>query len=158
MGGNDKLTGGKGNDTLDGGDGNDVLIGGKDNDLLLGGKGNDTYLYHKGDGLDTIKDIGGKDTLKITGLTLSDLGFVKQGNHLFIDVKSSDEGIVIQNYFAKTVANGITNSPFTSIVTNLGNIVSANAKHTGANIIEHIYVDNQLITQFEIGKMASAII
>lgn len=106
MGGNDILRGNKGNDKLYGGDGNDTLVGGQHNDLLIGGFGNDTYLYHKGDGFDTIRDSGGKDTLKITGLTLNELRFTRQANHLLISINTNtgtqsgqSEGILVENYF-----------------------------------------------------------
>lgn len=87
MAGKDKLVGGRGNDTL---------IGGVGDDILIGGYGNDTYIYNKGDGLDTIRYIGGTDTLKITGLSLPDLSFMKQGGDLFIDNSYSNEAIVLK--------------------------------------------------------------
>lgn len=140
--GDDVLIGNAGNDSLEGSNGNDTLIGGKDNDWLQGGFGNDTYIYHKGDGLDTIKDIGGKDTLNITGLSLSDIGLFKQGRDLFIDTNLHDnrfdEGIRIQDYF-KTQ-----------------HTITANHR-TPPPSIEQIYIDNQLLDYKQVVSMVNVI-
>jgi len=136
--GDDVLSGGRGNDTLIGGFGHDTLIGGLDNDLLIGGYGNDTYLYHKGDGLDTIRDVGGLDILKISGLTLSDLGFIKQGNHLFIDVKQNDDGIIIEDYFKSN------------------SIIPSQKPHVPN--IERIYINDKFVGHDEIIKMTDVVI
>ncbi|MGK8266065.1 putative Ig domain-containing protein [Moraxella nonliquefaciens] len=136
--GDDVLSGGRGNDTLIGGFGHDTLIGGLDNDLLIGGYGNDTYLYHKGDGLDTIRDVGGLDILKISGLMLSDLGFIKQGNHLLIDVKQNDDGIIIEDYFKSN------------------SIISSQKPHVPN--IERIYINDKFVGHDEIIKMADVVI
>ena len=136
--GDDVLSGGRGNDTLIGGFGHDTLIGGLDNDLLIGGYGNDTYLYHKGDGLDTIRDVGGLDILKISGLMLSDLGFIKQGNHLFIDVKQNDDGIIIEDYFKSN------------------SIIPSQKPHVPN--IERIYINDKFVRYDEIIKMADVVI
>lgn len=136
--GDDVLSGGRGNDTLIGGFGHDTLIGGLDNDLLIGGYGNDTYLYHKGDGLDTIRDVGGLDILKISGLMLSDLGFIKQGNHLFIDVKQNDDGIIIEDYFKSN------------------SIIPSQKPHVPN--IERIYINDKFVGHDEIIKMADVVI
>ena len=136
--GDDVLSGGRGNDTLIGGFGHDTLIGGLDNDLLIGGYGNDTYLYHKGDGLDTIRDVGGLDILKISGLMLSDLGFIKQGNHLFIDVKQNDDGIIIEDYFKSN------------------SIIPSQKPHVPN--IERIYINDKFVGYDEIIKMADVVI
>ena len=136
--GDDVLSGGRGNDTLIGGFGHDTLIGGLDNDLLIGGYGNDTYLYHKGDGLDTIRDVGGLDILKISGLMLSDLGFIKQGNHLFIDVKQNDDGIIIEDYFKSN------------------SIIPSQKPHVPN--IERIYINDKFVGYDEIIKMTDVVI
>lgn len=136
--GDDVLSGGRGNDTLIGGFGHDTLIGGLDNDLLIGGYGNDTYLYHKGDGLDTIRDVGGLDILKISGLMLSDLGFIKQGNHLLIDVKQNDDGIIIEDYFKSN------------------SIIPSQKPHVPN--IERIYINDKFVGYDEIIKMADVVI
>lgn len=145
--GNDTLNGGKGNDTLHGGDGNDILVGGKDKDTLIGGFGNDTYLYHKGDGLDVIQDQSGKDTLKITGLTLSELGFVKQGNHLFIDTNLQDsnqnEGILIENYF-NAYASMMPHKPTPPQFNTVG-------------AIEQLYINDKVVGYEEVMKMVAII-
>lgn len=146
--GNDTLNGGKGNDMLYGGDGSDILIGGQDNDVLMGGFGNDTYVYHKGDGFDTIKDESGKDTLKITGLTLSELGFAKQGNHLFIDTNLQDSnqntGILIENYF-NAYANMMPHKPTPPQLNKAG-------------IIEQLYVNDKMVGYEEVIKMVGGVI
>lgn len=188
LSGNDTLIGGRGNDTLDGGMGNDILIGGKDDDLLIGGYGNDTYLYHKDDGFDTIRDVGGRDTLKITNLSLADLSFKKQGKHLLIEIKQSQnntdnntenqannkkdnqdsnthtkEGIVIENYFNPIKTNtGFQPSktpfhtPFKKPFTDSSD--TQPAKLTGAHVIEHIYVDNQMLGYDEVYRFAMGVV
>ena len=153
LSGNDKLMGGKGNDTLIGGTGHDTLIGGKDNDMLIGGYGNDTYLYHKGDGFDTIRDIGGKDNLKITGLNLSDLRWIKQGNHLLIDIVSSDDGILIENHF-KTLPKHVLPSMITPSL--LPNAISN--KHTAINAIDRIYVEDTWLGVDDINQMVGYVV
>lgn len=78
--GNDTLIGGNGNDTLLGGSGDDRLYGGADDDVLEGGSGvdyfegglgNDLYRFSTADveanTVETIRDIGGEDTLSVTG-------------------------------------------------------------------------------------------
>lgn len=97
--GHDTLIGNIGKDTLLGNVGNDVLIGGLGDDRLEGGHGNDTYIYKKGDGSDVIRDIGGRDTLKLEGLTLSDLGFERKSSDLNIIIKGTEDNINIQGYF-----------------------------------------------------------
>lgn len=142
LSGDDTLYGGHGNDTLIGDLGHDILIGGQGNDLLIGGFGNDTYLYQKGDGLDTIRDVDGLDILKLSGLTLSDLGFTKQGKNLFINTNltdsSTNEGILIEGYFKSN-----------SIITN---------QKPHAPNIERIYINDELVGHEEIVEMVNVII
>ncbi|MFD1245723.1 putative Ig domain-containing protein [Paralysiella testudinis] len=98
--GDDHLFGEEGNDTLQGGLGDDVLSGGLGNDKLEGGLGNDTYLFAKGDGQDRIYDLGGSnDTLTLSDLTVNDVWFARQGNHLEISVIGSEDKITVENQF-----------------------------------------------------------
>jgi Ca2+-binding RTX toxin-like protein len=65
--GNDYLDGGKGSDLIDGGDGNDTLYSGGGMDTLAGGLGDDTIIIDGG-GVKHLTDIGGNDSLFITGI------------------------------------------------------------------------------------------
>ena len=95
--GNDNLNGGKGDDKLYGGIGNDNLHGGKGNDYLEGGLGNDSYHFKQGDGEDTIYDLGGKDTLTISGVTAEHLWFENNGKHTQIKIIDSEDNLLIKN-------------------------------------------------------------
>ena len=106
MGGNDELHGGIGNDTLNGGKGDDQLFGGIGddtlsgsigNDYLDGGQGNDTYQFKAGDGRDTIYDIGGNDTLKISGINAEDLWFTQDDKNVYISLIDTEDHITLQN-------------------------------------------------------------
>ena len=81
--GNDQLYGEAGIDGMYGYDGDDSLFGGAGNDSYAGGTGNDTaydtsttsadsYSYDLGDGVDTVRDVGGTDSVWLGfGLTMS---------------------------------------------------------------------------------------
>lgn len=151
--GNDTLIGSKGNDRLEGGFGRDTLIGGQDDDVLIGGFGNDTYIYTKGDGKDTISDIGGQDTLKLQGLTLTDLGFTKVQDNLNILIKGTDEGISIENYFNVGKTGYSLIDGFVSNSKTLQGIATGIGKMAGTNVIENIYVDNQVLYYQDVVKL-----
>ena len=97
--GNDAIYGGNGNDSLLGQNGNDIIIGGAGNDALDGGSGNDTFIYNLGDGFDTVNDSSGTDKIKFgEGISLSDLNFRAEGNHLRIIIGNDEkQGILIYN-------------------------------------------------------------
>ncbi|MBO7081415.1 MAG: hypothetical protein J6V99_05200, partial [Neisseriaceae bacterium] len=97
--GNDTLNGNAGDDVLIGGIGHDTLHGGVGNDVLNGGFGNDIYIFNKGDGCDSINDLGGNDTLKISA-NLSELWFAKEGKNLQISLIGSEDAITIKNAFS----------------------------------------------------------
>ena len=77
----DYLYGFAGNDWLYAGGGNDYLYGGEGNDHLHGQDGDDTYVYHLGDGNDTIYDQKGSNTLELHNIEMSQLNFLKDGEH-----------------------------------------------------------------------------
>lgn len=97
--GNDAIYGGNGNDSLLGQNGNDIIIGGHGNDALDGGSGNDTFIYNLGDGFDTVNDSSGTDKIKFgEGISLSDLNFRAESNHLRIIIGNDEkQGILIYN-------------------------------------------------------------
>lgn len=153
--GRDTLIGHAGNDRLEGGLGNDTLIGGINNDTLYGGFGNDTYIYAKGDGTDRIKDIGGKDTLKIQGLTLTDLGFERTNNDLNILIKGTNEGIRIDEYFSSDIYTN-PNSLLGSLISKSPLLQSLNqsiGNLAGANAIERIEIGGQSLSYQDINKL-----
>lgn len=98
--GADQLLGGAGNDLLDGGADDDQLVGGAGDDRLEGGFGNDRYYFTRGDGKDTIKDIGGHNTIYVSDLSLSEVYFRRDGASLVIlFVTSQSDEIRLEDFF-----------------------------------------------------------
>ncbi len=94
--GDDDLRGGAGDEEFVAGTGNDRLDGGGGDDELSGGKGNDTYVYNRGGGNDVVVEglaEGASDSLTMTGLAFSDVGFTRQGEDLLITVPESSPGL-----------------------------------------------------------------
>ncbi|WP_196158700.1 calcium-binding protein [Reinekea sp. G2M2-21] len=65
------------------------LLGAGGNDTLQGLGGDDTYHYQKGDGTDSIIEASGNDALNITGYTIDELVFRREGDDLIILDKAS---------------------------------------------------------------------
>lgn len=107
--GNDVLQGGAGNDILRGGSGNDRLDGGAGDDQLIGDGGADTYVFGRGYGRDSISNYStedyyagaarGIDAVEMTGLTLNDVVFRRDGTQLWIYVKDSTDSLRIDSFF-----------------------------------------------------------
>ncbi|MGZ8271305.1 MAG: calcium-binding protein, partial [Methylophilus sp.] len=100
--GDDTLIGGFGSDTLAGGDGNDWLEGGAGDDTLVGGAGDDGYFISWGMGKDTILDGTDGELNEIQldeGITLADLSAKRIGDDLSIHFRSSDDGVLIKDYY-----------------------------------------------------------
>ena len=104
----DDLTGGAGDDALFGGDGEDVLVGGEGadlldggtgNDALNGGSGNDVYVYAAGSGSDTITEsestISTADTLRLLGLSPSEVGFRRFATHSVLEIAGSTDTVTL---------------------------------------------------------------
>ncbi|MBN1364873.1 MAG: putative Ig domain-containing protein [Syntrophaceae bacterium] len=100
-GGDDDIIGGAGDDTIDGGAGNDTLIG---------GYGNDTYKFSIGSGVDTISNYAADyaSTTDIVefgeGITVNDLelvysGYSNNGYDLRINIKGTNDSLIIQYWF-----------------------------------------------------------
>ena len=105
--GNDVLLGGTGDDVLNGSSGNDVLVGGAGNDILDGGNGNDRYEFNLGDGQDTINQLDSysattyTDTLAFgEGISLDNLGLVKSGSNLIVQVGNDGDQLTLTNWFS----------------------------------------------------------
>lgn len=98
-----------GNDTIIGFDLADILDGGAGNDLLKGGNENDTYVYGVNYGHDIVADeqgnilSGGFDRLRLDGISISDVTFVRVGGSdtlkLVLDANNS---VTLQGEFAAT--------------------------------------------------------
>lgn len=100
--GDDDIDGGEGNDKLYGNNGDDILAGGKGDDRLEGSSGNDTYIYALGDGEDVIIDTEGFDTLRLTGLAVSDVQLRMRSNDLLITDLSNGGEIWVSNHYSYT--------------------------------------------------------
>lgn len=141
--GNDSLIGGSGDDVLIGGIGNDTLRGNKGDDWLIGGTQSDTYLYQKGDGKDTIVDVGGiNDILKMQNLTLAQLNIEKHNHNLWVNIKGSNEGVIIENYFANSQFNNHSFAKF-----------GTSTRSNGANVIEQIILDDMTLRPQDVYQM-----
>lgn len=98
--GADQLLGGAGDDFLDGGADDDQLVGGTGDDRLEGGFGDDRYYFSRGDGKDTIKDIGGHNTIYVSNLALSEVYFRRDGASLVIlFMTSQSDEIRLEDFF-----------------------------------------------------------
>src|SRR5690606_17985563 len=88
-------------DYLSGGGGNDTLVGGKGYDLLVGGAGNDTYLFNPGDDMDVIEnlDTTGFDTVRMTGVTESQIWLTREGMDLGIVVIGTGDAVYVRDWF-----------------------------------------------------------
>jgi len=100
----DTLIGSAGVDTLYGGRGDDTLAGGGGSDTLIGGLGNDVYVFGRGSGTDTvIEQTGESNSIRLWANTLlSQLRAEKQGQNLYVHVDGTQDGLLIENYYAAT--------------------------------------------------------
>ncbi|MFM9966962.1 MAG: calcium-binding protein, partial [Burkholderiales bacterium] len=101
----DVLIGTNDNDTIRGLDGNDVLNGEAGEDRLEGGAGADIYALNAGMGRDrlidaspTVQEVG---TLQLaTGYSLLNVEAGRVGNDLFVGLRGTQDGVLIQDYYA----------------------------------------------------------
>lgn len=102
-GGDDIINGDAGNDVINGGTGNDTIDGGTGNDTLDGNAGQDNYVMRWGMGQDHLLDStdGEMDTITLeAGINLLDLTSKRMGDDLLIHFNASDDGYLINNYYA----------------------------------------------------------
>ncbi|MCV6577008.1 MAG: AHH domain-containing protein, partial [Cohaesibacter sp.] len=96
-------------DVIHGTDDIDTIYGGKGDDQLYGKQGSDIYHYAKGDGSDFIDDEDGStssiDILKLNDLTVDDVELTRDGIHLKIKIKSTDEILTIDEQFYSSSSN-----------------------------------------------------
>ncbi|HVQ67795.1 MAG TPA: calcium-binding protein, partial [Bradyrhizobium sp.] len=105
----ESISGSSSDDTFDGNGGNDTLTG-------FGGS--DTYIYRVGSGNDVVSESGadaGTDNIKLVGLNVSDVEFMRWANNLYITINATGERIQVDNQFSGgagieqvTFANGST--------------------------------------------------
>lgn len=90
--------------------GNNLLTGLTGNDYLVGGAGNDVYHFNRGDGQDTFDNtdvITAVDTLRFgSGISDNDVLAFRQGENLFIKIKSSTDQIALAGYYAADTNSG----------------------------------------------------
>ena len=103
--GDDQLSGDGGSDSIYGGDGNDSIDGGAGDDYLDGGAGSDTYRFSGNFGQDTVRNddssAGRQDTLLFTDLKREDVSITRDGDHLVIKDRHSDNQVTVQYHFYK---------------------------------------------------------
>ena len=103
--GDDQLSGDDGNDSIYGGDGNDSIDGGAGDDYLNGGAGSDTYRFSGNFGQDTVRNddssAGRQDTLLFTDLKREDVSITRDGDHLVIKDRHSDNQVTVRYHFYK---------------------------------------------------------
>jgi Ca2+-binding RTX toxin-like protein len=107
------IRGTSGAETLYGTSDADVIDGRGGDDSLRGGNGGDTYVYKAGSGNDIIYENSGDsgaDTVKLVGLTSSDVELSRSGSDLFVRIASSGETLKVDNQF--NGSNGIEQITF----------------------------------------------
>jgi Ca2+-binding RTX toxin-like protein len=95
------FNGGAGNDSLRGDGAADFFLGGTGNDSIVTGTGADVIAFNLGDGQDTVAASIGADNVlsRGGGIAYSDLSLRKSGNHLILDIGTSDR-ITLSNWYA----------------------------------------------------------
>ncbi len=95
------FNGGSGNDSLRGDGAADFYLGGAGNDSINTGTGADVIAFNLGDGQDTIAaSIGSDNVLSLGGgIAYADISFRRNGNHLILEIGSSDR-ITLANWYA----------------------------------------------------------
>ena len=100
------LTGTPGNDVLTGFSSDDLFDGGAGDDRMIGGDGSDTYVFGRGYGHDVIQEsvgyimIGDGDVVRFAaGISLTDLGFSRDGNDLVITILDSGDSLRMEGQF-----------------------------------------------------------
>ena len=101
--GDDIVFGDQGNDFLYGHIGDDTLDGGVGDDWIEGGVGQDTYVFGRGYGRDVIVEDGDDiDVVQFNGSVSSgDVRVYRNRLSLFIEIKDSDDVIVLNNWFSE---------------------------------------------------------
>ena len=97
----DTLVGNIEDDVILGNAGNDLLAGAAGDDLLQGGDGVDEYRVGLGGGRDRLTEKDGEtSTVRLlSGITVDDISFEKEGNDLFIRFAQARDGVVLDNYY-----------------------------------------------------------
>jgi Ca2+-binding RTX toxin-like protein len=111
--GNDAIEGGAGSDLLVGGSGNDVLDGGVGIDQLQVGDGNDTVIFRRGSEQDAVITSGKASLLnvRLENLLRSDIELTRTWNDLSIKLKTSDDRLVLRDWFGINRGTGELVSP-----------------------------------------------
>jgi Ca2+-binding RTX toxin-like protein len=98
------ITGNSTANMLSGGPGNDTLDGGAGDDTMYGDRGDDTFIWGLGMGNDIVEDENGNDTVRLTGLKLSDIECsispYQGDNGILLKNKNAGEVLRIRNWFA----------------------------------------------------------
>lgn len=95
-----------------GADGDDEIVGGGGNDVLDGGEGNDYYYLGIGTGQDIIKNESAQENTLIlhANLDFGSLVYKKNGEDLTIQVSSSKDSVIIEDYFLHSMDWTIQNN------------------------------------------------
>ncbi len=111
-------TGNAQDNTVRGNSGANLLAGALGNDWLSGGAGDDVYVFNRGDGAVTISNTDflrdtadpllqrAVDTVRFgEGIAAADLQVRRQGDHLLLKLKDTDEYVFVSNHYGATVQN-----------------------------------------------------
>ena len=92
------IYGGKDNDKIFAGGGNDVIDPGEGDDYIQDDHGDDTIIFKAGYGTDTISDASGNNTIKLSGLSMSD-AVMSRINGSDLKIGFGSDNIIIKQYF-----------------------------------------------------------
>lgn len=157
--GADELYGEAGDDSLFGNDGNDLLDGGEGNDSLSGGNGEDIYIFAKGYAQDTINEWGSDHSIvELRDIRSDEIIISDQwGSNLLLSVSGTDDVLTISNFkwgqatftfkFADGAEGYIDKETWQLVLTKQPDVI-ADAEQTGAEILETLYENDSMMTDF----------
>jgi len=97
----DTLVGSDEADSIFGNAGNDLLAGAGGDDVIEGGDGLDEYRAGIGTGRDRLIESDGQTSTVnlLSGVTVNDISFEKEGDDLFVRFGQARDGVVLENYY-----------------------------------------------------------
>ncbi|OJY31689.1 MAG: hypothetical protein BGP11_08845 [Rhodobacterales bacterium 65-51] len=127
----------------------DTFIGSQRNEYMAGGNGNDTYKFEAGFGEDTVYDIGGRDTIEITGIDPARVRLVQPSfsNDLQIQVLNAKglvaDQISLRSYYASGSAK-IENLVIDDQSWNIAQQLAGPKTSTRADVVQSFFGDTTI--------------